>query len=60
MENGGAKELMCITHGYELGGVLVGGKYRMEGNKGEKKWDNCNGIVNKIYLKKEINTILLL
>ena len=24
----------------------------MEGNKGEKKkWDNCNSIINKIYLK---------
>ena len=23
------------------------------GDKGEKKWDNWNGIINKIYLKKE-------
>ena len=21
--------------------------------KGRKKWDNCNSIINKIYLKKE-------
>ena len=26
----------------------------MEGNKGEKKWDNCNSVINKIYLKKEM------
>ena len=26
---------------------------RAEGNKGEeKKWDNCNSIINKIYFKK--------
>ena len=24
---------------------------RVEGNKGEKKWDNCNCIINKIYFK---------
>ena len=23
------------------------------GEKGEKNWDNCNSIVNKIYFKKE-------
>ena len=27
------------------------GEYRTEGDKGEKKWDNCNNIINKIYLK---------
>ena len=27
----------------------------VEGNKEEKKkWDNCNNISNKIYLKKEL------
>ena len=31
--------------------ILEGGGYRAEGNKGEKKWDNCNSIINKIYLK---------
>ena len=36
--NGKAKELTCVTHGRELsGGMLVGGGYRVEGNKGEKK-----------------------
>ena len=33
--------------------MLMGGGYRAEGNKGEKKWDNCNSIINKIYLKKK-------
>ena len=32
--------------------MLVGGGYRAEGHKGEKKWDNCNSIINKIYFKK--------
>ena len=32
--------------------MIVGGRYRAEGNKGEKKWDNCNSIKNKIYFKK--------
>ena len=31
--------------------MLVGGRYWAEGDKGEKKWDNCNSIINKIYLK---------
>ena len=30
---------------------MVGDAYRAEGNKGEKKWDNCNSIINKIHLK---------
>ena len=25
----------------------------VEGNKEEKKWENCNSIINKVYLKKE-------
>ena len=33
--------------------MLVGGGCRAEGNQGEKKWDNCNSIINKIYLKKQ-------
>ena len=33
-----AKDLICTTHGHELKGeVLEGGKYRAEGDKGEKK-----------------------
>ena len=50
MGNGESKELMCTTHGHEQrGGMLVGGGCREEG---EKKWDNCNSIINKIYFKK--------
>ena len=30
-------------------GMMVGGVQRVKGNKGEKKWDNCNSIINKIY-----------
>ena len=37
-----AKELICMTHGHELGGMLVGGGCRVKRNKGEKKMDNCN------------------
>ena len=53
MGNGEAKELICMTHGPELrwrnaaGGGMQGG-----GDKGEKKWNNCNSIINKIYSKK--------
>ena len=48
--NGEAKGLICTTHGHELiaGGILVGRWYREESDKGEKKWDNCNSIINKI------------
>ena len=28
------------------------------GERGEKNWDNCNSIINKIYLKKESGKIL--
>ena len=34
------------------GEMLVGGECRVERNKGEKKWDNCNSIINKTYFKK--------
>ena len=39
IRNGEAKELICMTHGHELreGGILVGGRCRAEGNKGEEK-----------------------
>ena len=33
---------------------MESGGYRAEGKKGEKKWDNCNSIINKIYLKPEL------
>ena len=37
----------------EGGGMMVGGGYRAEGVKGEKKMDNYNSIINKIYFKEE-------
>ena len=51
MGNGEAKELICMTHEHELSWGHTGGRgvCRVEGNKGEKKWDNCNSIINKIY-----------
>ena len=55
MGNGEAKEFTCMTHGRELRGVggipeemriLVGGGQR------KKNWDNCNSMINKLYLKR--------
>ena len=38
MGNGEAKELIRRTHGHELRwGTMVGGGYRVDENKGEKK-----------------------
>ena len=31
--------------------MLVGRGVQGEGNKGEKKWNDCNFLFNKIYLK---------
>ena len=39
-----AKELICMTHGYEPRGKNAGG-VRVQGRGeqwGEKKWDNCD------------------
>ena len=53
-----AKELICTTCGHELsweGGI---GSWRQDtGWRGENggKWDNCNSIINKMYLKEKIN-----
>ena len=33
--------------------MLVEGGCRAEGDKGEKKRDNCNSIISKIYFVKE-------
>ena len=60
MGNAEAKELIGMNHGHELrwqkDGVCVGeGSYRVEMNKGEKKWDNYNSVINKIYLKRKGN-----
>ena len=44
-----------MTHGYELKGGNVGGRGCV-GWRGIKRgrWDNCNSIINKIYLKIKI------
>ena len=46
-----AKELICATHGHEVKGGNVGGRLCV-GRRGIKvgKWNNCNSIINKIYL----------
>ena len=55
MGNGEAKELICMTHGHELRWGNNGGRVGtgQRGIKGRKKWDNCNSIINKIYLKNK-------
>ena len=54
MGNGEAKELICTTYVHELSGGIAGGR-EWSGRKGikerEKKWDNCNSLINKIYFK---------
>ena len=37
--------------------MLEGGDGEWRGRKAEKKWDNCNSIINKIYLKKKTITV---
>ena len=53
MGNGEAEELICMTHGHELQWENAGGRAcaGQTGKKGRKKWDNCNSIINNIYLK---------
>ena len=52
--SGEAKELMCMTHRHELRGDCWREEgYWPEGAKGAN-WDNCNNIINKIYLKNKI------
>ena len=50
-----AKELICMTHGHELKRGNVGGREcaRQRGIKGGK-CDNCNSIINKIYIFKNL------
>ena len=52
--NGEAKEVIYVTHGHELkrGNVGRRGCSGWRGKSGGK-WDNCNSIINKIYLKKK-------
>ena len=49
-------DLNCVCGGdgeecWRVRGVVQGGG----GKRGEKKWDNCNSIINEIYLKKQDN-----
>ena len=51
MENGEAKQLICMTHGLDLrwrnyGGMRGTGQ---RGIKGRQLWDNYNSITNKLY-----------
>ena len=54
MGNGEAKDLIYMTHGDELRvGENAGGRHDawQRGIKGKQNWDNCDSIINKIYLK---------
>ena len=43
-----------MIHGHELREVYwLEGWYRVEGSKGEKKWDNYDSIIDKIYFKEK-------
>ena len=46
-----------MTHGHELKGENVGGR-GCAGQRGIKrgKWEKCNNIINKMYLKKEVSS----
>ena len=48
--NGEAKDLIRMTHGPELrrGECRGWGVQGRGGKRGEKNWDNCNSIINKI------------
>ena len=52
MGNGGAEELICMTHGHELrGGTRGNGGTRKRGKMGRNNWDNCNHIIKKYAYK---------
>ena len=59
--NGVGEELTCMTHGHELKRELLEGRW-VPGRKGQrrKNWDNCNNIINKIYLKNKESISLTL
>ena len=38
--------------------MLEGRCYRAHRGKGEEKWGNCNGIINKIYKKKKNRSVV--
>ena len=50
-----AKKLTCMTLGHEIRGRGNVGRRGYIGQGGIKggKWDNCNSIINKIYLIKQ-------
>ena len=51
--NGIAKELRYMIHGAELREGIVGGTVGTRQRWAqEENYDNCNSIINKIYLKK--------
>ena len=62
MGNGEATELTCMTHRHELKWGNAGGRVGtgLRGIKGRKKWDNCNSIIDKIYLKNKIKFLNLI
>ena len=60
MGNREAKEHICMTHGHELRWGNAGGRggAGQRGVKGREKWDNCNSIINKIYIFKKAGKVL--
>ena len=54
MGNVEAKQFICMTHGHELKGWGNVGGRGYAGQRGIKgrKCDNCNSIINKIFLKQ--------
>ena len=55
MGNGEAKEHICTTRGHELWWGNAGGRGDTGhmGIKEKKIWEDCNCIINKIYLKNK-------
>ena len=51
--NGEAKELICMTHRHELRWEGLPEERGVPGGGGQRgrNWDNCNSIINKMYLK---------
>ena len=57
MGNGEVKELICMTHRHEIRWQNDGVGTGQRGIKGRKRWDNCNSIINKIYIFKNLQCI---
>ena len=47
-----------MNYGHKLRGGLPEGMGECGGGHGGKNWDNCNSIINKIYLKNKIQVAL--